>query len=66
MAQFAILKDDIVVDTIMAETLEIAQSVYPNQTFQEVPTSFPINTGMRWNGTTFVYPETETNSTVTK
>jgi hypothetical protein len=57
MAHFAILVNNTVVNTIVAETKELAESIYPGSVLQEFDSSFPINIGMVFDGTTFNYAE---------
>lgn len=59
MANFAILVNNIVVNTVVADTKELAESVYPGSILQEFDNDFPMNIGMIFNGETFSYPDNE-------
>jgi hypothetical protein len=62
MTQFAVLVNNVVVNTIVAETKELALAIYPNAILEEVPVGFPINLGFVFDGKTFQDLNTETSA----
>lgn len=63
MAQFAVLANDVVVNTIVAETKELALEVYPGAILQEIPEGFPLNIGFVFDGKKFTDPNATPDTT---
>ena len=56
MKNFAVLNNDIVANTIVADTKEIAEQI-TNATCVEYDKTNPAGIGYKFNGTTFIEPE---------
>jgi len=55
MADFAVLSGNLVVNVIVADTIEIAEAV-TNATCIEYTSENPAGIGWTWDGTTFIPP----------
>jgi hypothetical protein len=63
MAQFAVLVNNVAVNTIVAETKELALEIYPGAILEEIPEGFPLNLGFVFDGTKFTDPNATPDTT---
>ena len=59
MANYAVIKDNVVSNIIVAESKEIAESVTGLTCVETDPSVFGLSVGWTYNGTNFSAPEVE-------